>query len=178
MSVLFGNGDGTFAVDPATAIPALTPPGGIFNAPIQVTITDSTPGATIYFTLDGSTPTTSSPQYNGPISVTRNMTIKAIASAPGHTPSDVATAIYVLQPAAPTFDPPGGSYMLPQVVTISDATPGATIYYTTDESIPTTSSAQYTGPIPVLRTTTIRAIAVVPGWSNSAVGSATYQLPL
>jgi hypothetical protein len=68
--------------------------------------------------------------------------------------------------------------LVPQQVTISDASPGVTIYYTTDGSTPTTSSPQYTGPILVLTTTTIKAIAVAPGWSSSAVATATYRLLL
>ena len=68
--------------------------------------------------------------------------------------------------------------MLPQQVSIASASPGMTIYYTTNGSTPTTSSTQYTGPVLVLTTTTIRAIAVAPGWSPSAVGSATYNMLL
>jgi len=63
---------------------------------------------------------------------------------------------------------------MPQFVSVSDASPGVTIYYTTDGSTPTTSSARYGGPILVVLTTTIRAMAVVPGWSQSPVASATY----
>ncbi|PYM33848.1 MAG: hypothetical protein DME15_10030 [Candidatus Rokuibacteriota bacterium] len=84
-----------------------------------------------------------------------------------------------LPPAAtPTFSPPGGSYLLPQVVSISDSSPGVTIYYTTDGSTPTTSSTTYTGPILVALTTTIKAIAVGPDWSQSPVASATYTFLL
>src|SRR5207245_2562231 len=74
----------------------------------------------------------------------------------------------------PVFDPPGGSYLLPLTVSISDASPNTTIYYTTDGSTPTTASTRYTLPIPVVMTTTIKAIAVAPGWSTSNVASATY----
>src|SRR5205809_3912881 len=80
--------------------------------------------------------------------------------------------------AVPTFNPPGGSYTLPQMVTISDSSPSVTIYYTTDGSTPTTSSTKYTDSILVVKTTTIKAIAVAPGWSTSPVASATYTLPL
>jgi len=160
------------------ATPTFDVPGATYSQPQTVTLSDSTSGATIYYTTDGSTPTTSSPQYTGAISVTQTMTIKAIATAPGFTPSAVATATYTLRAATPTFNPPGGTYVLPRQVSISDASPGVTIYYTTDGSTPTTTSTQYTGPILVVLPTTIRAIAVAPGWSQSPVGSASYSLPI
>jgi hypothetical protein len=144
-----------------------------------VTISDSSPGATIYYTTDGSAPTTSSAPYTGAISVTRTTTINAIAVAPNYATSAVASATYTLQAATPTFSPPGGSYTVPQLVSISDSSPGVTIYYTTDGSTPTTASTQYTGSaILVIHTTTIKAIAVAPGWSQSPVASATYAFPL
>jgi hypothetical protein len=108
------------------------------------------------------------------------MTVKAMAAAAGMANSNVASATYTLQTAAPTFDPPSGNYILALTVSISDATPGATIYYTTNGSTPTTSSTKYTGPIllNILGTTTIKAIAVAPGWSQSQVSSATYNVLL
>ena len=97
-----------------------------------------------------------------------------MAAASGMADSAVASATYTLQAATPTFNPPGGTYVLPQFVSISDASPGVTIYYTTDGSTPTTSSTRYTDPILVIATTTIKAIAAAPGWSQSPVASATY----
>jgi hypothetical protein len=166
---------------PQTAAPVINPGSESFSSSVQVTITDSTAGATIYYTTDGSTPTTSSAPYTGPIPVSATTTLNAIASAPNYTQSAVASATYTMQipqAATPTLNPPGGNYALPQSVTISDSTPNATIYYTTDGSTPTTSSAPYTGPILVIKTTTIQAIAVAPGYSGSSVGSATYTYPL
>jgi hypothetical protein len=61
-------------------------------------------------------------------------------------------------------------------VTISDATAGATIYYTTNGSTPSTASTAYTGPISVTATETIQAIAVASGLSQSAVASSTYSI--
>ena len=63
--------------------------------------------------------------------------------------------------AAPTFTPAEGTYQAPQTVTIATATEGAQIRYTVDSSEPTaTTGTEYTGPVPVSATTTIRAIAV------------------
>ena len=107
-------------------------------------------------------------------------TLKAMATESGMTDSAIASATYTLQTATPTFSPAPGTYVLMLSVTISDATPGATIYYTTDGSTPTTSSNVYTGPISIspLTTTTIKAIAVAPGQSRSTVASATYTVIL
>jgi len=80
--------------------------------------------------------------------------------------------------ATPTFSPAAGTYTSAQSVTISDATPGATIYYTTDGTVPTVNSTKYTGSIAVTATETISAIAVASGFANSAVASATYNLPI
>jgi hypothetical protein len=105
-----------------------------------------------------------------------------MAAASGMTNSAVASATYTIQQrvATPTFSPAGGTYVLNLTVSIADATPGATIYYTTDGSTPTTSSAVYTGSIVLLplTTTTIKAIAVAPGQSQSLVASATYTVVL
>jgi Legume lectin domain/IPT/TIG domain/Chitobiase/beta-hexosaminidase C-terminal domain/Abnormal spindle-like microcephaly-assoc'd, ASPM-SPD-2-Hydin len=76
--------------------------------------------------------------------------------------------------AIPTFNVAAGPYTTAQSVTISDATSGATIYYTANGTTPTTSSTQYTGPITVSSTETLEAIAVVTGSTNSAVATAAY----
>lgn len=79
------------------------------------------------------------------------------------------------QLAAPTFSPAGGAYTSAQNVTIS-AAEGAKIYYTTNKTIPTTKSTEYSGPITVSETTTIRAIAVKDGYTNSEIAEATYTI--
>src|SRR2546423_14349085 len=111
------------------ATPALSPGGGTFIASVSVTITDSTPGAAIYHTTDGSTPTTASAPYTGPITVTRTTTIRAIATAPDHTPSAVPTAPSPRATALPVLSPGGGTFTSPVDVTITDSAPGAAIYY-------------------------------------------------
>ena len=80
--------------------------------------------------------------------------------------------------ATPTFDPTGGTFTSAQNVTISCATSGATIHYTTDGSTPTASSTTYSSAIPVSETTTIKAIAMKSGMNNSAVASATYTIEI
>jgi hypothetical protein len=78
--------------------------------------------------------------------------------------------------ATPVFTPAAGTYTSTQTVTIWDATAGAAIYYTTDGTPPTISSAKYTGGVAVPATETIEAIGVAPGYSQSAPASALYTI--
>ena len=77
--------------------------------------------------------------------------------------------------ATPTFTPAAGTYASAQSVELNTTTAGATIYYTTDGTDPTTSSSVYSSAISVSTTTTIKAMAVKNGMDNSAVASATYN---
>jgi hypothetical protein len=78
--------------------------------------------------------------------------------------------------AAPVFSPAGGTYKTAQSASISDAVAGATIYYTTDGTAPTTSSTEYTGAITVSSSETLKAIAVAIGYSRSAAATAVYTI--
>jgi subtilase family serine protease len=157
--------------------PIFTPGTGTFTTAHAVTITDATSGTTIYYTTNGSTPTTSSTKYTGPVTVSKNETIKAIAVS-GSTQSAVASATYEITKnvPTPTFTPAAGTYTKTQSVTITDLTRGATIYYTTNGSTPTTSSTKYTGAITVSSTKTIKALGVASGYGNSPVATATYTI--
>src|SRR6266568_3185377 len=161
------------------ATPTFSPGGGTYTGSVTVTISDATSGATIHYTIDGSTPTTSSPVYGGALTFTQTTALKAIAAASGMTNSGVASATYTIQQqqvATPTFSPGGGTYTGSVTVSISDATSGATIHYTTDGSTPTTSSPVYGGALTFTQTTTLKAMAAASGMTDSAVASATYTI--
>lgn len=78
--------------------------------------------------------------------------------------------------ATPTFSPAPGVYATAQTVTLSVATTGATIYYTSDGTVPTTSSTQYTGAIAVSGSKVIAAIAVASGYTDSSLAKAGYVI--
>ena len=173
------------SVPPApAATPAFTPVPGTYSSAQSVTISSATSGSTIYYTADGSMPTTSSTVYGGAIPVNATKTVRAMATASGFQPSSVGTAAYTISATAPptpvvatpTFLPVAGTYTSAQSVTISCATSGAKIYYTTNGSAPTTSSTAYSGALTVSATETVRAIATASGDQQSNVGSAAYTI--
>ena len=275
-----------------------SPPVAAF--PISVSIISTTPGVTIYYTLDGSLPNSSSLVYAGPFNLTNSAVVRAIAVTNGWTPSVVSVAYYgysavtanaqfsrgisgngsvaptvtftvtpgtnanclavtetlpvglaatnvsaggnyvasnnvvlwgpffgtnvqtlsyqaVGQPgtypaqaswsvdgvsgsetmptniviasaagnsiptappqvAAPAFIPGSGGNV-PVSVTITDATPGAVIYYTLDGTLPAQSSMQYTGPVNLASAGVIRAAAFTNGWTPSVATVAYYGPP-
>ena len=161
---------------PPAPAPMFYPAPGTFNSPQSVTLSDSAPGASIYYTTNGSNPTTSSTLYIGPIAVASTTTIKAIAAGNGYGPSSIVTAIFTIQALPPSFSPASGTFNSPQSVMLSDSTPGASIYYTTNGSNPTTSSTLYTGPIAVASTTTIKAIAAGNGYGPSSIVTALFTI--
>jgi len=167
-----------YTIAAPAATPTFSPVAGTYTSAQTVTISDTTAGATIYYTTNGATPTTASTVYSGAITVGATETLKAIAAATGFTTSAVGTAAYTITPpaATPTFSPVAGTYATAQTVTISDTTTGAKIYYTTDGTTPTTSSTVYSGAISVSSTETLKAIATAAGFSTSAVGSAAYTI--
>ena len=78
--------------------------------------------------------------------------------------------------ATPTFSVATGSYNSAQTVTLSCSASGATIYYTTDGSTPTASSPTYAYAFAVSSSETVNAIAMLSGYANSNMASATYTI--
>jgi hypothetical protein len=169
---------GLFNGEPNAAAPILTPNGGTFSTTQSVQMSSSTPSASIFYTVDGSTPTPTSAQYTAPITVSTDSTVKAIASAPGYIQSGVTSATFTFTNQVPpiTFTPAAGTYLSAQSVTLADADADAKIYYTTDGSTPSSSSTLYTGPIQVSVTETITAVAIDPALQNSNIGGAAYVI--
>ena len=143
-----------------------TPVISFNNITSTVSITCGTEGSTIHYTIDNSEPTTTSTAYTAPFSVTSPTTVKAIATHGELDPSVVAE-LSIPQVATPIIQNNGSN-----AVSITTETVGATIYYTTDGTIPTTSSTEYTKPLTEnISGVTIKAIAVKEGMITSAVGS-------
>jgi len=167
--------------------PTYSPVAGAVPAGTTVTITSATPGSTIFYTTDGTSPSTSS--SSGPagtskatVIVNSAMTIKAIGVKSGATTSNVTTAVYTIAVAqTPTFSPAGSAVTSGTDVIITSGTAGTTIYYTTNGTTPTTSSSagplnSATATVKVTSAVTIKAIAVKAGYTNSSLASASYTI--
>jgi alpha-tubulin suppressor-like RCC1 family protein len=166
----------------AVAAPVISPGTGTYSAALDVAITTATADATIRYTTDGSTPTeTAGTVYAAPVRVADSGTVKAVAYRTGWTTSPVTTAQFTIAPlvAAPTFNPPAGTYIPAQDVVIATTTAGAAIRYTTDGSTPTaTNGTLYTDPVPVAASLTLKAVAYRAGWTTSPVTSGQYVIGL
>ena len=91
-----GSGGGSTSTTPQAAAPTISTStsNGAQNGAVIVSLATTTSGATIYYTLDGSTPTTSSQIYQAPFLVASNLTVNAIATASGDTNSKVTTQTF------------------------------------------------------------------------------------
>jgi hypothetical protein len=130
-----------------------------------VSITSSIDGGVIYYSLDGTTPTTGSSAYTEPFWVYKNTTVRAMVVDGEWTsmPTTTNVTFTVATPQITFVEIENG-----KEVSITCATAGATIYYTTNGQAPTITDATiYTEPFTIDITTRIRAVAVKEGWTNS-----------
>ena len=162
------------------AAPAFSPAEGVYTSPQTVSLSTSTEGAEIRYTLDGSAPSaTSGTLYTAAFPVSATTTVRAIAYKNGWEDSPVASATFTITGtvAAVQFDPPAGSYDSAISVSLSSATAGAEIWYTMDGSQPAAGKGtKYTGPVALEDSATVAAVAVKQNWAPSAVASASYAV--
>ncbi len=180
-----------FAAATGVSTPLISPASGPHEPPITVSMTMRTPGAEIYYTLDGTEPVDGAPStlYTSPFELgsVGIVTVKARGFAADMEPSAINSATYALPPvnaAAPQFSAAGGYQVSPLAVTITSATSGADIWYTTNgaEPVQGAPSLRYTGPVTVTgsggSSVTLKAKAFSPLYHPSATTTATYSMHL
>ena len=159
--------------------PAISPDGGAVSASDPISLSTATAGATIHFTLDGTEPTRAAPTYSDPFTLPADATVKAFAVASGRADSAIASAAFTVTPgtvATPTISPHGGAILDTDPISLSTATPGASIRYTLDGTDPSGTSVAYTRPFTLQADATVKAIARGPGAADSAIASATFTV--
>ncbi|MGP8198540.1 MAG: chitobiase/beta-hexosaminidase C-terminal domain-containing protein [Limisphaerales bacterium] len=162
---------------PQAAAPVFTPPSGTYTNGTTILLSCTTPGAIIYYTLDGSIPSTNSTPYLGPLALDGGVTANAFAVAGGYINSAVTSVTYVqAQMGVPQFAPDPGLLTNGTLISITSTNGTATIYYTVDGSTPTTNSPIYTRPILFTNQITLQAQAYVSGFEPSGITSAFYGL--
>lgn len=131
-----------------------------------ITLSGAKHGSKIYYTTDGSTPTSSSTEYTEAFTIAANVTVKAISIDARHKSSNVASkaCTYVAPATTPII-----SWEQPLVIITADET--SVVHYTLDGTTPTAESDVYDDPITLSATTTVKAIAIEAGKPNSAVAT-------
>lgn len=166
--------------DTTPPITTASPAGGSYTSAINVTLSVNE-SATTYYTTDGSTPTTSSAQYSGPINIASTTTLKFFSVDTASNAEAIKTETYTISsggdttPPVTSASPAGGSYSSAVNVTLS-VNESATTYYTTDGSTPTTSSTPYSGPINIASTTTLKFFSVDTASNAEAVKTEAYTI--
>ena len=161
--------------------PVIGPEEGIYNKPIDVSISCAEESASIFYTTDGSTPNSSSNFYEGEFLIEHSCTVKAIATIDGKTDSDIASATYTIDKivANPMISHESGTYEEAITISLSCATEGANIYYTTDGSIPNILASElYKEPFLINKSCTLNVKAFKPEYESSEVISAEYVIEL
>ncbi len=166
----------TMQFTPIVTPPTLSVPAGTYPSEQTVVVSSPYAGAVMRYTTTIVAPTESDPvvPVNGQILVDRTLTLCARTWLAGQAPSAVTCGSYVLRAQAPVLTPGAGTYASAQSVTMSSATPGAAIRYTTDGSEPSESSTLSSGLVTVDASGTVKAAAFKSGWSASATTTAAY----
>ena len=170
----------TFAIGTA-ATPTFSPAAGSYTSGQTVTINTTTSDATIRYTTDGSDPTLLSKVYSGPLTISQPVTLKARAFKRDWTGSGTASAAYTFDfgtVAMPTLSPAPGDYPTTRAVTVTTATAGATIRYTTNGLEPTETDATVAsgGTVSVDRSMRLRVKAFKAGETPSAAVTGDYWI--
>ena len=149
----------------AVATPTFSVEKGTYYNPFSVEIA-AEEGATVYYTLDGTEPTAESTVYSEAIAFNEfgtSTTLKAVAAVDGEL-SNIASATYSLEVAAPVFSVKGGVYTKlsgETALKFTCETEGATIYYNNRGGDPKTEGSKSYGSLSVLSTAEVKAVAYV-----------------
>lgn len=176
----------SYVIDSTPPTVSASPGGGSYTDVQNVTLTCTDSGgagcAAIYYTTDGSAPTTGSTQYGGAISLGGDTVLKFFAADAAGNQSSTHTVSYTIDATAPktTPSPAPGTYTTPQTVTLTcDDGPGsgcAGTYYTLDGTVPTLLSPKYSQPLSISANTTLNYFSVDKAGHQESPATAVYLI--
>lgn len=158
---------------PPEAVPR--PPGGKYSGRIRVKIESSEP-ADIFYTMDGTTPSTGSSPYKGPITINENTTLSYIAVDEVGNRSAPGSQDYILDSTPPKTkaDPPGGTFSGEVTVSLLGEK-GSVIRYTLDGITPTEASTVYEKPLRLAKDTQLKFYATDGSGNREEVRAEKYS---
>jgi hypothetical protein len=184
-NIVFTSPSGTLATAPATVV---------YGSTLTLAATGGASGKPVTYTIDSSSTGTGTISASGVLTATglgtlvidANQAASDTTAAPDYSAATQVQAFLTVVPispaATPVISPTNGTTMYLSgnlnVVTIADATAGATVYYTTNGSTPTSSSTAYTAPFTLTTAgaATVNAIAIAPGYAFSTVATANFTV--
>ena len=176
----------SYVIDKIAPTVSVSPKGGTYTDIQNVTLACTDSGgagcSNIYYTTDGSVPTTGSSKYTGAIPLSNNTVLKFFAEDAAGNRSTTYSESYTIDATAPTTtpSPAQGTYTTPQQVSLAcDDGPGfgcAATYYTLDGSVPNTSSPRYSQPIAISSNTTLNYFSVDKAGHQESPATAVYLI--
>ena len=151
---------------------------GTYDSPVALELSNTTSGAIIYYTIDGSDPSTGSAKYTGALTISENTTVKAISIHPFLEYSDITSATYMIRAGIPQISLVETSDPLKLKLILTSVTAGAEIYYTLDGTDPAETSVKFVSGTDVLveASTTVKAFARKANMLDSEVATKAYSL--
>jgi hypothetical protein len=172
-----------YSFDTVAPVTSASPGGGVYGSRQTVTLscTDARGCAATYYTLDGTTPTETSPRYTAPLALSANTSLRFFSVDAVGNAESVRTESYVIDTVKPTVtaSPPGGVYNTRRSITLTctDGASGsgcASLHYTLDGSTPDLGSATYTKQITLSADTSLQFLAVDNVGNVSTVQTEVY----
>ena len=154
---------------------SISPNGGTFQDVVVVTLSANTSPVSIFYTLDGVSPDALSTLYTAPITLNNSATVKTVAFKNG-VKGAIAEASFTINTPLVNITPLGGTFFDSVTVTMNASAANGIIYYTTDGSIPTASSARYSQPIKIGASANVKAIVITAGGLIGTVVSTSFVI--
>ena len=155
--------------------PEISVESGTYSDYFTVEITAEEKNLRIYYTLDGSTPTEEDTLYTEPVEISEEgvITLTAVCVDKDGKYSAAVSEVYTVSletPVQPTVYPSGGTYTVPTTVVVTVPS-GTTVYYTWNNTTPTSYSTRYTGPITIPEGNNILSLVAIDenGMSSSVL---------